>query len=335
MDGANASIVIPALDEADNIGALLDDCAAQDPGPREVIVVDAGSTDGTAELLAARAQCWPKLRVHTSPRANPGAARNAGIRAASAPVVATVDAGSRIEPGWLGSLLEQLGQTPGGRAVVGVTIPDARSSFERAAGWLSVTAFKPPGGAGPVGRAFLPAGRSGYCFTKQDWATAGGFPEELPWGEDKTFLRRLRQSGCEVVVAPRAVVRWRPRRSLPELYRQYVNYGRGDARAKVDRQNELVPLAQYGVALLLAASAASGKRRAGAALTGLAAGYLGLVTVAAVRDVRSLRALLWIPVLRVAVDVAKMHGFLAEALAPQDAPPSASSERRGSKEPRR
>ena len=59
----DAAIVIPALNEAANIGRLLDDCAAQESRPREVIVVDAGSTDGTAELLAARKPDFPTLRV--------------------------------------------------------------------------------------------------------------------------------------------------------------------------------------------------------------------------------------------------------------------------------
>lgn len=50
-----AAIIVPALDEVDNIGPLLDDCVCQEPPAAEVIVVDAGS-DGTAEVAAERAR---------------------------------------------------------------------------------------------------------------------------------------------------------------------------------------------------------------------------------------------------------------------------------------
>jgi glycosyltransferase involved in cell wall biosynthesis len=47
MDETKAAIVIPALNEVENIGALLDDFARRNPSAAEVIVVDAGSTEGT------------------------------------------------------------------------------------------------------------------------------------------------------------------------------------------------------------------------------------------------------------------------------------------------
>ena len=314
MADTAAAIVIPALDEADNIGALLDDCKRQERAAAEVIVVDAGSTDGTAEVVTERGRQWPALKLLTVPGANPGSARNAGIRAATASLIATVDAGSRIGSGWLAALVDRLLERPESHAVVGISSPDPRSHFERAAGWFTVHAFKPADRPGPIGRAFLPPGRNGYCFTKGAWEASGGYPDELPWGEDKTFLERLRELGLEVVVAPDAVVSWRPRTSLRALCRQYSNYGRGDAMARVDRQNELVPVALYATALVLAARAASGRRGAAFLLVAGASTYLGAFTASAAREVAPARAILWVPVIRVAADLAKMQGFVAGTL---------------------
>ncbi|MFL5884582.1 MAG: glycosyltransferase [Thermoleophilaceae bacterium] len=308
-DAASVAIVIPALNEADNIGALLEDCAAQETAGRtEVIVVDAGSDDGTPELVERHAGHWPALRLVRAAGALPGAARNAGIEQTRASTIATLDAGSRVDPGWLAAIGSAVDER---HAAVGVCQADAHSSFERAAGFLTLRGFKPaPDRPAPLGRAFVPPGRNGYCFRRDAWERAGGYPGELPWGEDKRFLERLRAAGVEIVVAPGAVVRWRPRRSLAELYRQYRAYGRGDVLAKIDRQNELVPLALYGAALALAIVAIAGSAVAAILLAAGALGYLGLFTVPAARELGADPALAWIPLVRVTADIAKIDGLV-------------------------
>jgi glycosyltransferase involved in cell wall biosynthesis len=305
---ADAAIVIPALDEADNIAELLDDCAAQTLAPAEVVVVDAGSTDATPEIVRRRAEAWPALRLVRAPGALPGAGRNAGIAEARSATIATLDAGSRVGPDWLAAITAAVEP---GRAAVGICVADAHSDFERAAGFLTLRGFKPAHDRpAPLGRAFVPPGRNGYSFTRDAWERTGGYPDELPWGEDKRFLERLRAAGEEVVVVPDAVVRWRPRRTLGELYRQYRAYGRGDVMARIDRQNELVPLALYGTAAALAFAAAAGSTPAAVLLAAGAAGYLALFTAPAARELGAGRPLAWVPVVRVTADLAKIDGLV-------------------------
>ena len=57
------SIVVPALDEAPNLERLLPDLVARCPR-EEVIVVDGGSADATAEVV----RCFPSVRFIASPR---------------------------------------------------------------------------------------------------------------------------------------------------------------------------------------------------------------------------------------------------------------------------
>ena len=306
------SVVIPVLNEAGNIGALLDDCAAQTLPAAEIVVVDAGSADGTLDLLEERALAWPSLRIVRAPGATPGRGRNLGIEHSQAPRVATLDAGSRIGPGWLAALASA---APGDDvASIGAATADARTAFEAAAGWLTLRAFKPSSARGPLGSRVTPAGRNGYCFTVAAWRSAGGFPEELPWGEDKVFLQRLVAQGIELRPAPAAVVRWRPRRTVAELYGQYRRYALGDAMAGVDRRNSLATLALYGAGAALAIAAT---RRRGPLLVvtpALAFAYLAVFTAAASRELSDRRALAWVPVVRVTVDVAKVHGLLQALL---------------------
>jgi glycosyltransferase involved in cell wall biosynthesis len=308
---ADLAVVVPVLDEEESLPALLADLTAQEPSPAEIVVVDAGSTDGTLALLEAEQERLASLRVLEAPRATPGRGRNEGIRASSAGRIVTLDAGSRVGPGFAAALEAAADDR---RVAVGVSEPDARTAFERASGWFTLRAFKPPERPGPIAGELLPAGRNGLCFTRAAWERAGGYPADLPWGEDKVFVRALRRAGCELVVVPEALVRWRPRGSLREVYRQYRNYGRGDALAGVDRQNELVTFGVYGVGIVLAVLFALGARTAGALLAAGAAGYLSIFVLSARRSLGADVALAWVPLLRLVVDVAKMQGFLEGVL---------------------
>lgn len=314
LTGGGVAIVIPALNEVGDIEALLDDCAAQDPPADEVIVVDAGSADGTLEALRRREREWPELVVLEEAGAAPGRGRNVGVEHARYPVIATIDAGCRFEPGWLAALSAPVLGGVGSRAALGVARPEATSRFERAAGWFTLQAYKPSDRKPLVASEFLPAGRNGVCFPRRAWERVRGYPDELRWGEDKVFLNRLRSAGLELIVVPEAVVRWRPRSSLRELFRQYERYGRGDAIAGLDRQNELITLALYLCGGFLAAGAVAGRRGALALLLACVCAYLALFVAAARRELGWTRDLGWIPPIRLAADVAKMRGFLAIVL---------------------
>lgn len=310
-DPQPVAVVVPVLNEAESLPGLLADLKGQVPPLAEVVVVDGGSHDGTLELLRREERRLPALRVLEAQGATPGRGRNEGIAAATAGVLVTLDAGSRVGPGFVAALAAAAGP----RTVsVGVAEADARTAFDRAVGWFTLRAFKPRDRPGPVGAEFLPAGRNGFGFTRAAWDAAGGYPPELPWGEDKLFVRALREAGFELTAVPEAVVRWRPRRSLAELYRQYRNYGHGDALGRVDRQNELVTIAIYASGAALAVLALLGSRTAAALLAAGLAAYVSLFVLAARRALGFDRALAWVPVVRVLVDVAKVHGFLEGTL---------------------
>jgi len=95
------AVVIPALNEAGNIGALVRETLAAVPNHavREIVVVDDGSDDGTADEVTALLASIPQLRlVRHSRRCGQSAAVRSGVRAASAPLIATMDGDGQNDP---------------------------------------------------------------------------------------------------------------------------------------------------------------------------------------------------------------------------------------------
>ncbi len=134
-DWPGISILVAAYNEQASIATTLASIAAQDyPGPLQVIVVDDGSTDGTARVLAA--QSYPWLEVLNMPR-NSGKshALNAGLVRVRHGLTITVDGDSYLYRDALRNLVGRyLSDPPNTRAVAGaVLVRNSRATLVTAA----------------------------------------------------------------------------------------------------------------------------------------------------------------------------------------------------------
>ena len=105
------SIVIPAKNEAGNIGQLVDDItsACAPHADHEIIVVDDGSDDGTGDVLLSLMRDRPNLRVLRHDRSGgQSAAVHSGVRAARSDVICTLDGDGQNPPAELPKLFQPL-----------------------------------------------------------------------------------------------------------------------------------------------------------------------------------------------------------------------------------
>src|SRR5450631_4665330 len=107
------TVVIPALNEAGNIGRLVEETYATVPVSRlaELIVVDDSSNDTTGAEVTdlIDSGCFPGLRyLRHDARSGQSAALRSGIIAATSPIIATMDGDGQNDPSDIARLLDKL-----------------------------------------------------------------------------------------------------------------------------------------------------------------------------------------------------------------------------------
>jgi glycosyltransferase involved in cell wall biosynthesis len=308
------SLILTVRNEAASIPALLDSIAHQTRMPDDVVIVDGGSTDGTLNVIRQYDSPVP-IRLLERPGANISEGRNAAIEAAYYPIIAVTDAGVRLDPRWLESLVTPLLDEAADIDVVsGFFVPDPRTPFERAMG---ATVLPTLSDIDPA--AFLPSSRS-IAFRKDAWDSVGGYPEWLDYCEDLVFDLRLKDLDKRFHFAPDAVAHFRPRPTLRAFFLQYYRYARGDGKADLWRKRHAIRYVTYNLGPALALLSFRARRshagKAGLLLAGIAAAaycarpYSRLLPM--LRDLplpSALQAILAVPIIRLTGDLAKMLGY--------------------------
>jgi glycosyltransferase involved in cell wall biosynthesis len=306
------SVIVTVLNEGSAVYRLLDSLVAQARRPDEVVIVDGGSADDTLAILQMYAdEGRLPLRVLVEPGANISRGRNMAIAAASGDVIASTDAGVWLGPEWLAELAAPFESEDPPQVVAGFFVPDPQSAFEIAMGATVLPAL-----ADIDPDRFFPSSRS-VAFTRSAWEAAGGYPEWLDYCEDLIFDFRLRDLYQPFAFAPQAIAHFRPRSSLRGFFKQYYQYARGDGKADLWRKRHTIRYLTYLVTapllLILGWKLSPWWWFLGGGLAAvgmLATPFRRLWPQLQTLDWgQRLRAILWVPVIRVTGDVAKMVGY--------------------------
>jgi dolichol-phosphate mannosyltransferase len=132
------AVVIPAFNEAGNIGDLIRETVACVPCGllHEIVVVDDASDDATADEIQALLGAVPVLRyVRHAHRAGQSAAVRSGVRAATAPFIATMDGDGQNDPRDIAALFAVLDRPERPRVVLagGIRVNRRAESSKRLA----------------------------------------------------------------------------------------------------------------------------------------------------------------------------------------------------------
>jgi succinoglycan biosynthesis protein ExoA len=223
------TVIMPARNEEQAIGAALESVLGQTYRELQFVVIEGDSTDRTRSIIEERQAQDARIEILTNPLPNISVSLNLGLAVARGRWLVRVDAHSTVPPTYVADLVARL----------------------REGTWAGVGGLKPGVGVTPAGRAIAAAmsSRFGVGNSKYHYATTelevdhlpfgaypvdllrevGGWNESLVANEDYELDYRLRSRGGRLLLDPRVVIAWQCRQSVPDLYRQYVRYGKGKA----------------------------------------------------------------------------------------------------------
>jgi glycosyltransferase involved in cell wall biosynthesis len=209
-------VIVPAYDEAPRIGETLACLAAQTDRDFTLVVVDNGSTDGTAGVVREFAGRAPfPVHVVVEVEKGVGSAVDTGVRFAianGASLLARTDADCLPHPGWVAAARAALG---GGARMVCGTLRARRDEN----GLLRRAAFRAMVGLATTFGRLRPANRTEACYlapyrmhagnnmaiTAELYDAVGGMPRR-PSPTDRTFLNRVRRHTAAIAYSRAMVV---------------------------------------------------------------------------------------------------------------------------------
>lgn len=199
-DDWGVSVVIPVYNGARYLVETLESVLIQTEPPQEIIVVDDGSTDESAnivQLIAASASI--PVRYVYQQNQGTAAARNQGIELARSPLIAFLDQDDRWLPQKLARQCAMLRHQP----AAGYSITHVELFIDGDGpppAWVRAKRLEGPQAA------YLP---SNLLVRQSIFAHVGSFDPSLPNGSDTDWFARVRDAGIEVAVVHDVLVQYR------------------------------------------------------------------------------------------------------------------------------
>jgi GT2 family glycosyltransferase len=238
------SIVLCTYNRAALLGRALDALVNQtlDPQRLEIIVVDNNSSDQTREAVHTRAARHPQIRYVFESRQGLPIARNAGVLAARASLIAFTDDDVEVQADWAAALLTAFHAYPDVGYIGGKVV----AAWDQAArpAWLLTGHYGPLALQDRGDRPFSVGSHdvrpcligANFAVRRSVFERAGLFSPAFPWGEDREFQLRAWELGVQGMYLPDvvAVCRVPPERVTKRYQRQWFsNAGRVHARMQL------------------------------------------------------------------------------------------------------
>ena len=206
---ASVTVIICTRNRADSLRetlASIGQCVVPPHLAAELLVVDNGSTDRTAQVVREAKLTRLPVRYLAEPAPGLSRARNAALRASAADMVLFTDDDVRVPADWIGGMCRLMTSGLADAVIGGVRFPAhyepllAREPFRSKRGWLASNE------SGDLSESRNMVGAN-MAFNRRVIETLGGFDPELGAGalgfyEESIFSWRLTEAGLRMAPAP-------------------------------------------------------------------------------------------------------------------------------------
>lgn len=108
ISGEEISVVVPCYNKSAHLHECLQSALSQSVKPKEIVVIDDGSTDGSVEIARSIALNHPAVKIYQKPNGGVSDARNYGIERAVGGWITALDADDKMEPTYLDKAIRNI-----------------------------------------------------------------------------------------------------------------------------------------------------------------------------------------------------------------------------------
>lgn len=222
------TLVTTCFNEICNVELWRDDVCNQTRHPDEIQIVDAGSNDGTLEVLEWWVSKDSRVKLEVWYKCNVAQGRNKAIANTDAEIIVSTDMGCRLDKNWFENICKPFTLNNAIQVVAGNYAADESTITTVAAR----AAYYLNHGYHPTLRpGFLPSSRS-IAYRKSVWETIEGYPEDLTLAaDDYVFALQLDQMKLETAYAHDAICYWGRHSTLHGYWKEAFVYGKGNGEA--------------------------------------------------------------------------------------------------------
>jgi poly-beta-1,6 N-acetyl-D-glucosamine synthase len=211
------SVVVPAYNEAVGIAAAVGSLAASDYPAFEIVVVDDGSTDGTADIVSALR--LPNVRVVRQPNSGKATALNTGIAAAAHDVLVLVDGDTVFQRDTVRMIVQQLADPSVGAVAGNAKVGNRRGLLGRWQHLEYVVGFNLERRMFDLLGSITTVPGAVGAFRRQALEQVGGVSVDT-LAEDTDLTMAILRACYRVVYEPRAIAWTEAPASFNDLWRQ-------------------------------------------------------------------------------------------------------------------
>ncbi len=224
----SVSLVSTVFNDVSGIRKFLDAMRKQTTVPDEIVITDAGSTDGAWEALEEAKREFPiPVKILQEERCNVARGRNLAIEAASGEIIVSTDIGCSWEAGWIERLVQPMLNDSEVELVIGSWAVNADLN-----GLWSEVEWALKGDQKMIASETSYSSSRTIAYRKVVWKRLGKYPEDLSFaGDDALFHYLIEAAEVKRVGVSDVDCHWHRHGSLQAFIKEQQRYGYGDGEA--------------------------------------------------------------------------------------------------------